>query len=203
MWDSGYQVGTNSYWEAEPFDKRKTGKILGYHKCVTFLIQMSFGIPFLWLFWVFFQEHFQKQRIENSMGSSEPTAKQVSYLRTLCSSRCKCSHFCVSRCINLLVCWNHVSVHQLSSWLCLLFLKMCRTLFSDQTKHSPSASNCRYPTSGTLDAPSLRPLAYMHLISSKSTNLSDLMLQSRCTQPLQFVQILGSWGWVVFKVRTV
>ena len=83
MWDSGYQVGTNSYWEAEPFDKRKTGKILGYHKCVTFLIQMSFGIPFLVTFFVLFQEHFQKQRIENSMGSSEPTAKQVCYLRTL------------------------------------------------------------------------------------------------------------------------
>ncbi|KAG2637120.1 hypothetical protein PVAP13_2NG501100 [Panicum virgatum] len=29
------------------------------------------------------QEHFQKQRIENSMGSSEPTAKQISYLRNL------------------------------------------------------------------------------------------------------------------------
>lgn len=29
------------------------------------------------------QEHFQKQRIENSMGSSEPTAKQISYLRSL------------------------------------------------------------------------------------------------------------------------
>ncbi|WVZ66009.1 hypothetical protein U9M48_015288 [Paspalum notatum var. saurae] len=28
-------------------------------------------------------EHFQKQRIENSMGSSEPTAKQISYLRNL------------------------------------------------------------------------------------------------------------------------
>lgn len=26
---------------------------------------------------VIFQEHFQKQRIENSMGSSEPTPKQV------------------------------------------------------------------------------------------------------------------------------
>lgn len=34
---------------------------------------------------VIFQEHFQKQRIENSMGSSEPTPKQVSYL-------CQCSH---------------------------------------------------------------------------------------------------------------
>ena len=83
IWDSGYQVGTNSYWEAEPFDKRKTGKILGHHKCVAFLIQMSFGIPFLVTFFVLFQEHFQKQRIENSMGSSEPTAKQVCYLRTL------------------------------------------------------------------------------------------------------------------------
>ncbi|KAL6862165.1 hypothetical protein ACP4OV_016814 [Aristida adscensionis] len=29
------------------------------------------------------QEHFQKQRIENSMGSSEATAKQISYLRNL------------------------------------------------------------------------------------------------------------------------
>ncbi|KAI5013725.1 hypothetical protein ZWY2020_040611 [Hordeum vulgare] len=29
------------------------------------------------------QEHFQKQRIENSMGSSEPTPKQISYLRSL------------------------------------------------------------------------------------------------------------------------
>ncbi|XP_040382180.1 ATP-dependent DNA helicase SRS2-like protein At4g25120 isoform X2 [Oryza brachyantha] len=29
------------------------------------------------------QEHFQKQRIENSMGSSEPTPKQISYLRNL------------------------------------------------------------------------------------------------------------------------
>ncbi|PAN14052.1 hypothetical protein PAHAL_2G380900 [Panicum hallii] len=29
------------------------------------------------------QEHFLKQRIENSMGSSEPTAKQISYLRNL------------------------------------------------------------------------------------------------------------------------
>ncbi|CAN6175486.1 unnamed protein product [Urochloa humidicola] len=29
------------------------------------------------------QEHFQKQRIENSMGSSEPTTKQISYLRNL------------------------------------------------------------------------------------------------------------------------
>ncbi|RLM85005.1 ATP-dependent DNA helicase SRS2-like protein [Panicum miliaceum] len=29
------------------------------------------------------QEHFQKQRIENSMGSSEPTARQISYLRNL------------------------------------------------------------------------------------------------------------------------
>uniref|UniRef100_A0A0A9DEP1 UvrD-like helicase C-terminal domain-containing protein n=1 Tax=Arundo donax TaxID=35708 RepID=A0A0A9DEP1_ARUDO len=29
------------------------------------------------------QEHFQKQRIENSMGSLEPTAKQISYLRNL------------------------------------------------------------------------------------------------------------------------
>uniref|UniRef100_A0A0E0AJV9 DNA 3'-5' helicase n=1 Tax=Oryza glumipatula TaxID=40148 RepID=A0A0E0AJV9_9ORYZ len=28
-------------------------------------------------------EHFQKQRIENSMGSSEPTPKQISYLRNL------------------------------------------------------------------------------------------------------------------------
>jgi hypothetical protein len=35
-----------------------------------------------------FQEHFQKQRIENSMGSSEPTAKQVCYHRTPRSSRC-------------------------------------------------------------------------------------------------------------------
>ncbi|KAK1603589.1 hypothetical protein QYE76_018503 [Lolium multiflorum] len=29
------------------------------------------------------QEHFQKQRIENSMGSSEPTPKQIAYLRNL------------------------------------------------------------------------------------------------------------------------
>ncbi|KAF0909057.1 hypothetical protein E2562_030811 [Oryza meyeriana var. granulata] len=29
------------------------------------------------------QEHFQKQRIENSMGSTEPTPKQISYLRNL------------------------------------------------------------------------------------------------------------------------
>lgn len=29
------------------------------------------------------QEHFQKQRIEKSMGSSEPTPKQISYLRNL------------------------------------------------------------------------------------------------------------------------
>uniref|UniRef100_A0A453BHE3 Uncharacterized protein n=1 Tax=Aegilops tauschii subsp. strangulata TaxID=200361 RepID=A0A453BHE3_AEGTS len=29
------------------------------------------------------QEHFQKQRIENSMGSSEPTPKQVSQIHTL------------------------------------------------------------------------------------------------------------------------
>lgn len=29
------------------------------------------------------QEHFQKKRIENSMGSSEPTPKQISYLRNL------------------------------------------------------------------------------------------------------------------------
>ncbi|KAK3125074.1 hypothetical protein QOZ80_7BG0599640 [Eleusine coracana subsp. coracana] len=29
------------------------------------------------------QDHFQKQRIENSMGSSKPTAKQISYLRNL------------------------------------------------------------------------------------------------------------------------
>lgn len=29
------------------------------------------------------QEHFQKQRIENSMGSSEATAKQISYLQSL------------------------------------------------------------------------------------------------------------------------
>jgi hypothetical protein len=40
---------------------------------------MSFGRPFFLTFLVLFQEHFLKQRIENSMGSSEPTAKQVGY----------------------------------------------------------------------------------------------------------------------------
>jgi hypothetical protein len=30
--DSGYQVGTNSYRQAEPSDERETGKFRGHHK---------------------------------------------------------------------------------------------------------------------------------------------------------------------------
>lgn len=34
MWTSGYQVGTDSYREAESFDERKAGEILGHYKCL-------------------------------------------------------------------------------------------------------------------------------------------------------------------------
>lgn len=127
-------------------------------------VYLSFGRPFCDFFVVLFQEHFQKQRIENSMGSSEPTAKQVSYLRTPCSSRC----------ISLLVCRNCIALHLCSLWFCLLLLKPMLLSIRKLSRIRPCLSS-RYRTFETWGAPSVRLLAYTHHILSKSTNRSDLV----------------------------